>query len=140
MGYASANTSQVFNTWQAREAFELGFREAGVVEWNNAREAEFESAYAELLDSAPDAAAEAAIAWAYDRGAEAGHAQRAAQEIAEADPRVTFDATAHVFEAWSPAGEWCGAFDTYAEATRAAEGAADPWGDGVAGFELPDAR
>lgn len=129
-----------FQTWQEREAFALGFREASVEEWSNARELEFEQRYAELLDAAPDAEAEAAIARAYDRGADAGHAQMAAQEIAEADPRVTFDATAHVFEAWSPAGEWCGAFDTHAEATRAAEGAADPWGDGVAGFALPEAR
>lgn len=99
MGYASANTSQVFNTWQEREAFELGLREASVVEWSNAREIEFESAYAELLDSADgEPAAEAAIAWAYDRGAEAGHAQ------------------------------------------RAAEGIADPWGDGIEGFDLPEAR
>ena len=90
-----------FQTWQEREAFALGFREAAVEEWSNAREAEFEQRYAELLDSADgDTAAEAAIAWAYDRGAEAGHAQMAAQEIAEADP----------------------------------------WGAGVEGFELPDAR
>ena len=96
------NTSKTFfQTWQEREAFALGFREASVVEWTNARELEFESAYADLLDSADgDAAAEAAIARAYDRGADAGHAQMAAQEIAEADP----------------------------------------WGEGVAGFELPDAR
>lgn len=137
------NTSETFQTWQEREAFALGFREASVEEWSNARELEFEQRYAELLDSADgEPAAEAAIAWAYDRGAEAGHAQMAAQEIAEADPRntVTFDATAGVFEAWSPAGEWCGAFDTYAEATRAAEGVADPWGEGIEGFDLPEAR
>ena len=88
MTYTSANTLQVFATWQAREAFELGFREASVEEWSNAREAEFEQRYAELLNSADgDSAAEAAIARAYDCGAEAGYAQRAAQEIAEADPR-----------------------------------------------------
>lgn len=100
------NTSETFfQSWQEREAFELGDRAARVTVWTIAREMEFEQRYAELLDSAEDAALEAAIAWAYDRGAEAGQAQMAAQEIAEA---------------------------------RGVP--ADPWGDGVAGFELPDAR
>lgn len=51
MGYKSDITTRVFETWQEREAFELGARAARVLEWTTACDMEFGGALEELCES-----------------------------------------------------------------------------------------